>query len=209
MKSQNIFRRYWDSYGGFSALFTSAYLYISLVLTFITFPYWAENTWWDQVFQILPNVLGFSLGGYAIWMAIGDENFRSLISGASKSGKPSPFMGLSAAFVHFIFIQLLAILVALVANAYYFIPKPEHFFYNYTQEYPSVFYALKLIGNFVGYFLFIYALMLALAATFSILRISSWYEMHQTALKKTEKSQAANENSYDVKKKMESDSDTK
>ena len=172
---EGIFQRYWKTYGGFSALFTSWYFYASLLITLALFPHWLSSDWWVLVLSIMPNVLGFSLGGYAMWMAIGDENFRKLISGSDEDGSPSPYMEVSSAFVHFIILQLLAIFMALFADAYDFPLPPE---WVLVSEYAVVIRAICVGGSFLGYFVFIYALASALAATLSLLRVSSWYDMY-------------------------------
>ena len=168
-----MFERYWRAYGGFKALFTSGYFYISLVITILLFPHWLNGEWWKIVLSVMPNVLGFSLGGYAMLLAIGDDKFRNLISGPEDDGNPSPYMEVNSAFVHFILLQILSIFMALFADAYNFSLPAGCILVREYYEYLSVF--LKL-GAFLGYFVFIYALSSALCATFAILRVSSWYD---------------------------------
>jgi len=171
----NIFLRYWGSYGGFKALFKSPYLYMALGITLLLYPQWSQEGWWDRVLSIMPNVLGFSLGGYAMWMAIGDESFRRLISGPDENEKASPYMEVNSSFVHFILLQILSIVLALFARAYNF-SLPEDSLI--LTKFRTPFQTLCLIGSFFGYFIFIYALTSALAATFALLRISSWYDTY-------------------------------
>ncbi|MGR6104516.1 MAG: hypothetical protein ACU4EQ_03910 [Candidatus Nitrosoglobus sp.] len=162
---KNIFSTYWTAYGGFKALFKSRYLYTSIVLTLLLFPNWAKNGWWEHVLLIMPSVLGFSLGGYAMWTAIGNDDFRRFISGSEEDGTPSPYMQVNAAFVHFILLQIFSIFLALLAEAYNF--------------------SLCIIASFLAYLIFIYALMSAIAATLALLRIASWYELHLKASSKS------------------------
>ena len=128
----------------------------------------------------MPNLLGFSLGGYAMWIAIGDDNFRKLISGEDEDGEPSPYMEVNAAFVHFIILQILSMVLALIAKSYYFPLSPNHYLIENFGDYLVI---ASLIGYGISYFIFIYALLSALAATLALLRVSSWYDMHQTRQK--------------------------
>ncbi|MCL1076501.1 hypothetical protein [Shewanella dokdonensis] len=187
MGKTNIFSRYWIAYGGFRALFTSSYFWISIVLTAVLFPHWTKPNWWNDVLSIMPSVLGFSLGGFAMWMAIGDDDFRKLIAGSEmnqpnqnsneENGKVSSYMQVNSAFVHFILLQMLAIFCAVLAKAYYFpLPKDHWLLGIFGHD----FYKLCLVGDFIGYFIFVYSLMSAVAATMAIFRVSSWYDMYRT-----------------------------
>ncbi|QYK02416.1 hypothetical protein [Shewanella psychrotolerans] len=125
----------------------------------------------------MPNLLGFSLGGFAMWIAVGDDNFRKLISGEDGDGEPSPYMEVNAAFVHFVVLQMLAIFCSLFAKAYYF-PLPQgHWILVMFGE---SFFWLCLLGNFISYIIFIYALLSAVAATFALLHVTSWYDAART-----------------------------
>lgn len=171
--NDGILKRYWKAYGGIAALARSYYLYCSILITVLLAPHWLFTEWWKHVLAIMPNVLGFSLGGYAMWIAMGDESFRKLISGSSTDGKVSPFMAVNAAFVHFILLQILAIILALFADAYNFQLSDDSLIISAFGRY--FFYMCK-VGAFLGYFVFIYALLSAIAATLALLRVSSWYD---------------------------------
>lgn len=175
--NEGILKRYWKGYGGFKALFASPYMWSSVIITLILLPHYSKPLWWEDVLSIMPNLLGFSLGGYAMWIAIGDDNFRKLISGEDGDGEPSPYMEVNAAFVHFIILQITSILLALFAKAYNFPLPKSHFIVATLGEFLNT---AIVIWYGISYFVFIYALVSALAATLALLRVSSWYDMHQT-----------------------------
>ena len=179
----NVFQRYWQTYGGISALLKSPYLWISIAITALLFPHWSSTNWWDDVLSIMPNLLGFSLGGYAMWIAIGDDSFRKLISGEDEDGTASPYMEVNAAFVHFIVLQILSMLLALTAKAFSFPVSVNNPVVVFFGEYYKL---ICLVGYGFSYLIFIYALLSALAATFALLRVSSWYDTFHTHQKKCE-----------------------
>ena len=172
MTNRGIFSRYWKAYGGCKSLLKSVYFRAAFILTCLLFPAWSQPGWWEDVVGIMPNLLGFSLGGYAMWMAIGDDDFRALISG-SKKDEPSPYMSVNATFVHFILLQVLSIILAVIAKAYNFSMPPDFFLYELFGE---AFHFLVLGVNGIFYFVFLYALLSAVAATLALLRVSSWYD---------------------------------
>lgn len=113
--------------------------------------------------RVLPSVLGFALGGYAILLAVGDERFRSILSGPDAEGNTSPFLTVNASFVHFIVLQVIGILLALLAAAW-------------APAQPGL---CAYAFWWVGYLAFLYALLAALAATMQILRLAFWYDTYQ------------------------------
>lgn len=161
---KNIFARYWTAYGGLSALLLSPYLHTAIILSVAMFPLWMKPGWWDIAISVAPSVLGFSLAGYAIWLALGDEKFRRIISETDVNDPKdiSPFMEVNAAFVHFMLLQVLSLIVALLIKAH-------------MGDIVVLGFAAKSLSA-VGFCLFIYSLLCVLAATFAILRVSSWYE---------------------------------
>jgi uncharacterized membrane protein len=168
-----IFRRYWAAYGGSRALLRSPYLHLALLLLVVTAHTWIEPQWWEDVMSVLPNLLGFTLGGFAIFIGFGDEKFRALLAMPEEDpAQPTVYVSLCATFVHFILIQVLALIYAVVAKSWWFcFPWPDLL--------KKVLPYLNMVGGAVGYGLFLYALTSVLAATMHVFRIASMYEQHQ------------------------------
>lgn len=110
-------KRYWMLYGLFRAIIRSSYFWMALFINIIMYPSWIKLEWWEMPRTILPSMLGFTLGGYAILLAFGDERFRSILTGSQGDGKPSPFLIVNATFVHFIFVQIVAIIFSIILDA--------------------------------------------------------------------------------------------
>ncbi len=176
-KSVGILSRYWKAYGGFRAIFKSVFFYVAVLLSAILYPAWSQQGWWDTVLSVMPNLLGFTLGGFAMWVAIGDENFKATIAGTSSSEEPSPFMKVNATFAHFIFLQILSVFLALINKAYNITLPNDHAFVviwgNYVNQATLLFY-------YISYFVFIYALLSSIASVVALFRVSSWYDDYQS-----------------------------
>jgi len=193
--NKNILKRYWEAYGGLKALFGSPYLYAAFILSAAMAPAWINNPWHEIVLSVMPNVLGFSLGGYALLVAIGDDRFRALISGEHEEGEPSPYMEVNAAFVHFIFMQLFSLMCALFSSAYYFKIDKTGWVTQKLENLNIPLEELVIAGNYIGYTIFIYALLTAIAATLAILRVSSWYDhMHTERIKAKKEANSSDSN---------------
>lgn len=165
----DLFGRYWRAYGGFSALLVSPYLHVAVALTVLLWPSWASHKWWETTLQVVPSILGFTLAGFTIWLGFGDEKFQRLLAKRPNGKSTSAYVGISAAFVHFIVVQLLAVVAALIGEATDF-PLSAN---NQLQPMVTI---LAPIGHFLGYLLFVYSLMTALAATFGVFRTAGWFE---------------------------------
>lgn len=175
----DIFKRYWRSYGGLSALIGSPYLHISIIFVLMTFGYWSNNSWWDQSLSILPSLLGFTLGGFAVFLSLGSEEFRSLMAQPDDGDTTdkSTYMTVIGSFVHFVIIQIMAILISIIANAASYTSKP----YFLTENMNMTF---TYILGFLGYGLFLYSIFLALSVCFAIYRMSGLFAQFDIIAKK-------------------------
>jgi hypothetical protein len=174
-----IFQRYWRAYGGWSAFRKSPYLHLALLLLMATFSTWSKQDWWDQVISVLPNLLGFTLGGFAVFLGFGDEKFRALLAAPDEDepDDPSLYVGLCSTFVHFILIQISALICAFLAKSWWFV-------FAWPESINFILPVLNLVGGAIGYGLFLYAVTSVLAATMHLFRIATWYEQHQRELLK-------------------------
>src|SRR5690606_16219578 len=100
-------------------LLRSPYLHVSIVIVAISAHYWITARWWEQPLSIIPNLLGFSLGGLAMLLSFGNAEFQKFISqrDSEASVEPTAFIEVSASFVHFMLLQLAALLTATMFNA--------------------------------------------------------------------------------------------
>jgi hypothetical protein len=111
-----------EAFGSIWGNFGSPYFHGALALTLLCYRrWWVGAPWWDDPKSILPNLFGFTLGAYALLVAFSDEEFRAIIIGAPKvtgeaKPRPSPFLSISAAFAHYLFVQAAALLWAVAAQ---------------------------------------------------------------------------------------------
>lgn len=176
-----IFGKYWCAYGGFSALIKSPYLHLALILLIITFKTWSNANWWDISISVLPNLLGFTLGGFAVFLAFGDDKFREMLidnsdddeddEDSSTSGS-SLYVELCSTFVHFIVVQIAAFFAALIS-------KSLNFKYPWNECIRPFIEYMTLFFWGLGFLIFLYSMTSILAATMHLFRTATWYEMHQ------------------------------
>lgn len=153
------FNLYWIAYGGRNKLFLSFYLWLAILLGVLLaiFGIFTEPwKWYDDVLTIIPSILGFSLGGYAILIGFGDANFFNIICGKLENEKASLYMRVNASFFHFIFIQFLSLIFAILIRA----TGCDLF-----------------IFNLIGITLFMYALLTIVSTCFAVLNLASWFDM--------------------------------
>ncbi len=176
-----VFNSYWSAYGGLWALLCSPYLHVAAVLLGLTAQFWMAPRcdvagqcagWWEQSIAVLPNLLGFTLGGFAIFIGFGDEKFRSLLAEPDPDDKPNAYVGLCATFVHFILIQAFALLAAIAAKGLWF-------YAPWAAPIRDALPWMNAVGGALGYGLFLYALTSILAATMHVFRIARMYAVFQ------------------------------
>ncbi|MDN7752696.1 hypothetical protein [Burkholderia gladioli] len=184
---RNILRRYWSAYGGWRAVLTSPYLHASVVITVLLGHLWVDGGWWTDPIAVLPTMVGFAIGAYAIVLGFGDERFRSVIM-TRRKGKTSPFVTISASLAHFIVVQLAAFGVALGAKGLDFPLKESEGIGAYVYyAFGSVDFVHKWIspiGYFFGFLLYIYAVATALATAMAIFRLTTMIERDEEPKKK-------------------------
>ncbi|MBO9858605.1 hypothetical protein [Xanthomonas sp. A1809] len=171
--TRSIFKRYWRAYGGSSALRKSPYLHLALLLVAITYHYWSNEAWWDQPLAILPNLLGFSLGGMAMLLSFGNHEFQKILSEREQdSERPTVYLEISATFIHFMLMQLAAILIAITF-------KSLDFYFPWPAQLVHTVQIAKLSFSALGYLLFIYSITCMVSAIFAVFRMTSWFETFQ------------------------------
>lgn len=157
---KKMFLRYWEAYGGTKALIMSLYLWIAFILAvFVLLINWINNSDWDwqqRIFDTIPSVLGFSLGGYAILISFGDAEFKRRIREKRKDSNVSLYMRVNASFLHFIFVQFLCLVYTIITESL-----------GIAWDFPF---------NFFGILIFLYAMLTVVATSFAVLRLAAWFD---------------------------------
>lgn len=157
----------WAITGGWSGTVRSIDFWIAVIVCIACYHFWATGEWWDQVIGVMPNFLGFTLGGFAIFLGFGSDAFHELI--ADHDEKKSPYISVSAAFLVFVTMQLGALLYALTVKGLRF-PTP-----TCLEQWSSWIERGNLLFSGLGYFLFVYSITLTFRAAMRIFRLSRWY----------------------------------
>ncbi len=165
-----VFHRYWRAYGGARALALSPYFHAAALLTALLAPYWLRQPWWDVALSAMPSLLGFTLAGFTIWLGLGSPRLRELMSRPGADGAPSVYVQVAATFVHFVVTQILALVLALIAKALDFTPAVPASVRSWIE-------ALAPWGHGLGFLVFVYAIMTALAAAMGVFRVATWQDM--------------------------------
>lgn len=154
---QREFSDYIEYFGSLKDIIYTPYFHLAIFFSTVSV-FLSENPseWLRYAIEVVPSLLGFSLGGYAILISFGDQDFRKYLATKKVNGNNnSIFLILNGTFLHFIIMQVSALTIStlfLVLD----IKKP--------------------ILNFMGCTFFYYTLIFCVAVAFEIKTLSKWYK---------------------------------
>ncbi|MBN5078242.1 hypothetical protein JY424_01035 [Stenotrophomonas maltophilia] len=178
--------RYFVEYGGWNSVFASKYFYAAAAVSGLGFWYFQQPKWWDLVTSVVPGLVGFAIAGVAIFVSLGSDALRSIIAGKEPgSNDTSPFIAFMAMFTHFIMVQLIALVLALVAKFFYETTAPP------SAALVEVGVTLRPLFWWLGGLFFCYAVMLCLSLATEIFRLATMIDDFQTRENKYHADEAA------------------
>lgn len=192
----DIVLRYWKAFGRGKELLCSPFLHAAVVITALSSGYWISSPWHATAISVLPNLLGFGLSGYAIWIGWGDEKLREMLMDIETSPDASAYVHVSSIFAHFGLIQILALVFALTESALDYELSQQSLLAHMLAlvSAPSYTFAyLKPVGSAIGYFLFVYAILTALETTFALFRLTTWLQIQRRAIRAREAAEASSQ----------------
>ena len=167
-------RKYLHNYGGWSEVFASPFFNLAFVLALLNYQLW-QSDWVGLSRSLIPSMLGFSLGTYAILFSIISVKLKRALKEV-KNDRGIPYLHeMNATFFHFIFVQVLCVTVS--------------FFHTGTglhslltaivgpsSDLSSAFWLGRMISGLVGSTLVFYSLFLAIAAAMIVYRLATIVE---------------------------------
>lgn len=132
---------------------------------------WLKPSWVDLPLSLLPNLLGFSLGAYALIFSLADERLLAALNAPTTDGSPTKLRMVNATFLHFILIQTAAIIFALANKSTLLIDLT-----GYLPASSCLIKTIQLIleaaAGLIGYFLTVYAVVLLIGAALAAYRLA-------------------------------------
>jgi uncharacterized membrane protein len=157
----------WVSMGGTGAIWKSFDFRVALAVSLLCWPAWLAPEWWEKAISVLPNLLGFTLGGFAIFLGFGSDQFKELI--ARKDEAKSEYLSVSSTFLFIVAVQVVGLLYAIICESLW-VPTP-----TLLKPISHIIPYLNYLAWFIGFFLFMLGIVLSLRAAIRIFRISRWY----------------------------------
>lgn len=149
------FNDYIKYFGKLSDIIITPYFHVAVIISFLVIFFGQDaKIWTETALNTLPDILGFSIGGYAIIITFGDEKFRKFLVDTEIDNQKSLLLVVNGTFIHFILCQTIAIILAYICSSF----DIE----NYTI-------------NFIFSIPFSYSILFCIAIAFEIKTISSWY----------------------------------
>lgn len=173
------FARYFFDYGGWRALFQSPFFHVALALTIVLLPTWGSGWAATTAISVVPAMLGFSIAAFTFSLGMGTDEFRLMMG--LKLGQPKKSMvgTISTAFVHFVFVQTLALIFSLICSAHWVSFLLSVFGSNWDALQTSTrscLTALKWLSGGMCTLLFSYAILSGLPAIFNIYGAAGTFE---------------------------------
>lgn len=164
-------RRYFKAYGGWSAVLGSPLFLLAVIITGLNYSEWLSDRWVALAQSMIPSLLGFSLGTYAILFSIISNRLKGALREVKTSDGSRYLDSINATFFHFIFVQVVALVWSFLNTG--------------TGVYNLAYAAAKLvplhIGGFrflswaasaMGYLLLVYSALLVVSASLVIYRLA-------------------------------------
>ncbi|MDB5688092.1 MAG: putative rane protein [Rhizorhabdus sp.] len=164
--------RYWQDYGGWRDFCSSPLFHFSIICATVSYSVWMKPEWNDLPLSLLPNLLGFSLGAYALIFSLADERLLAALNVPTTDGSPTKLRMINATFLHFILVQTIAIIFALMNKSTFLIDLSGIIFGGNIGFRNNIDVFLSGSAGFIGYFLTVYAVALLIGAALAAYRLA-------------------------------------
>lgn len=163
--------RYFSHYGGWGAVLGSPLFIVSLIIALLDYNTWLNGNWVDLSKSLLPSLLGFSLGTYAILFSLLTGKLKQSLQKLEIFDGVSFLAMINASFFHFIFVQIIALAWAFVYGGTA-LTDIAHALSPHWPTVVIVFGIFAAVGSFCGFFLLVYSFVLILGAAMAVYRLA-------------------------------------
>lgn len=166
-----VLARYLRDYGGLRSILLSPLFLISLVIALLDYDTWLSGSWVELSQALIPSLLGFSLGTYAILFSLLTGKLKQSLQKLATPDGVSFLAMVNATFFHFIFVQILALMWAFLYAGTTLVDLGRLLVPSFPVA-SDIVSAMAVVGSFAGFLLLIYSFMLILGAALAVYRLA-------------------------------------
>lgn len=165
--------RYFHAYGGMRGAIASPFFGFAAIVTGLSYANWLkpEPDWIGKIESLIPSLLGFSLGTYAILFSIIGSRLKGALRQIKTPHGVSYLESINATFFHFIFVQVVALMWAFLFQGSWLVDSVKLLKPYYPPLEQVGIWAFRC-GSFVGFFLLVYSVLLTVAAALAVYRLA-------------------------------------
>lgn len=165
------FRKYFRHYGGWRAVFCSPFFAFSIFCSFVSYGNWGNVKWVELTYQVIPNMLGFSLGTYALLFSLMGNSVKNALKSIRNNNNVLYIDELNATFLHFIFMQILAFFWAYLYSQSVISDVNGFLLHRFRCVWDFMPF-LRVLGSAIGIAILTYAISLSVASSLAVYRIA-------------------------------------
>nr|WP_210300352.1 hypothetical protein [Mycoplana azooxidifex] len=165
-------QRYFHAYGGWADTVSSPLFLLSIIITAISYSHWISPDWLPLSQSLVPSLLGFSLGTYALLFSLMTGRLKRALKLVKNSRNISYLDEINATFFHFIMVQVICLVWGVLYSGRWLVDLME--ITSPYFEYPeAAFFYLAATGSFIGHFFLVYSILLVIASAQIVYRLAS------------------------------------
>jgi hypothetical protein len=172
-------KKYFHDYGGLPAVIGSPLFITSLAISLVSYQSWIDESWPDLAMSVIPNLLGFSLGTYALLFSLISPRIRLALRTLRNDKGVRYIDEMNATFLHFILVQVICFIWAFLYKQSLFLDISLWV----ARTMPSnvnLFPVLSTMGGIVGVLLILYSILLVIGASLTVYRIAKIVDPDQS-----------------------------
>lgn len=172
-------KTYFSDYGGISAVIGSPLFLLSAMISLISYNMWLNREWTDLSMSVIPNLLGFSLGTYALLFSLISPRIRLALKSLRNKNNVRYLDEMNATFLHFIMMQVICFIWAFLYKQSLFVDISKYVAHIAPSKI-NIFPALSIAGSAIGVCLLLYSILLVIAASITVYRIAKIVDPDQS-----------------------------
>ncbi|KIP99279.1 hypothetical protein RU07_21850 [Agrobacterium tumefaciens] len=173
-------RRYFNAYGGITGILGSPIFGVAVIVSALSYSNWLTPSWIEKVDTLIPSLLGFSLGTYAILFSLVSARLKGALRALTTDSGVTYLESINATFFHFIMVQVVTLLWAILFKGSWFFDALNLIGGDADWVATVKWWSFRA-GSFGGFVLMTYSILLTIAAALAVYRLAMIKDPKETS----------------------------